>query len=232
MQEIITQKQFLEMCKQGKKEFSDILLQFIDISNVSFKDTTIKNSKLLFCTFRNCNFSNMIMENCKIYCGSYYNCKIKSVFLKCKIELTLFESVQFDKTEMKKCSIRLCAIFNSNANSVDYSTSEYTRLLTDPSQITRQDLDDTINETMSEVNRLDLGTRMKLKEILRQDMERYNLKGSENLSSSYSAKSDQDGNSNFSYGEIRQLIESTFGSYAEKKPYEMKKPYQREEKYR
>ncbi len=225
-QEIISQKEFVEACKGGKREFSGMLMQFFDISGLDLPDIKLKNCKLMFCTFRNCNFKNATFENCDIYCGSFYNGNISNTsFSGCRIELTLFESIQFDRTKMDRCSIRLCAIFNSNHASVDASTSTQSRLLTDVSQITQADIEGSIQETMAYIARLDVGTRMKLKELLRQDMERYNLTApSQKKTGSYGREAKD--SSHITYGEVKHMLESAFGAYSQKGAYEMKNPYE------
>lgn len=229
MHQIITQKEFLEKYDSGQKEFESALMQFFDISSRKFDGLTIRNSKMLFCTFRNCEFRNADFRNCEIYCGSFYSGGIENTsFVKCKIEFTLFDSIQFDRIKMDKCNIRISAIFNSNHASVDFSTSIQNRLLTDVSQITRADIESSINETMAVVERLDVSTRMKLKELLRQDMERYNLAmPEEKKSGGYG--STQAGKATVTYGEVRHLIEATFGAYAQQNKYEMKGVYEKQD---
>jgi Pentapeptide repeats (9 copies) len=224
--ELITQKRFVERYKNGERIFSNALLQFFDISDMEFNELIIKNSKVLFCTFRNCNMRNMVFENCEIYGGSFYNGKISSViFSGCNIELTLFEGIQFEMTKLDRCNIRLCAIFNSNHTSVDFSTSVQNRLLTDVSQLTRADIESSIAEAMPLIERLDVSIRMKLKEILRQDMNRYNLSAEEEKKTSSYGPQAAD-NTQLSYGEVRHLIESAFGTYSHQNKYEMKSPYE------
>jgi hypothetical protein len=226
--DLITQKEFVEEYSKGKRVFENVLMQFTDISTMMFSDLVIKNSKLIFCTFLDCLMKNVAFENCEIYAGSFYNGSISSVlFSKCQIELTLFEGIRFEKAKMDKCVIRLSAIFNSNDASVDFSTSIQNRLLTSVSQLTKDDIEMTIAEAMPMIERLDVSTRIKLKELLKQDMERYNIsEPAKEKSSRYDRKEES---THLSYGEVRQLIESTFGAYTQKNQYKMKSPYERQD---
>src|SRR3989338_441110 len=229
MHQVITQKEFLEKYDSGQKEFENVLMQFFDISSRKFEGLAIRNSKMLFCTFRNCEFRNAGFRNCEIYCGSFYSGNIENTsFVKCKIEFTLFDSIQFDRTKLDKCNIRISAIFNSNHASVDSSTSIQNRLLTDVSQITRADIESSINETMAVVERLDFSTRMKLKELLRQDMERYNLSAPEEKKGIGYGSTATD-KASVTYGEIRHLVESTFGAYSQQNQYAMKNAYEKQD---
>ena len=106
----MTQKEFVEKYNKGERIFSGVMMQFFDISDMKFQDIKIRDSKLLFCTFRNCDFINAIVENCEIYWLSFYNGKIfNTVFEKCKIEMTLFDSIQFSKTRIHKSNMRVMA---------------------------------------------------------------------------------------------------------------------------
>lgn len=228
-QNLMTQKKFAESYNEGKREFSNTLMQFFDVSNMKFSGVAFKDCKMLFCTFRNCDFRNADFENCEIYCGSFYTGDIANTsFIGCKMEFTLFDSIQFDRAKMDRCSIRICAIFNSNHASVDFSTSIQNRLLTDVSQITRADIEGSINETMAVVERLDVSTRMKLKELLRQDMQRYGLAMPEEKKGGGYGGREAD-KATVTYGEVRHLLESTFGAYSQESKYAMKSPYEKQD---
>lgn len=228
-QQLLTQKEFIERYEKGERNFSNTLMQFFDISNMKFGNVVFKDCKLLFCTFRNCEFENVAFEDCEIYCGSFYTGSVSNTsFNKCRIELTLFDSIQFDRTKMDKCNIRLCCIFNSNPASVDFSTSTQSRLLTDVSQITRADIEGSINEAMAIIERLDVSTRMKLKELLRQDMERYGLAMPEEKKGGGYGSREAD-KATIAYGEVRHLLELTFGAYSQENKYAMKSPYEKQD---
>ena len=49
MQEILTQKEFIDKYNAGQREFSDVLMQFFEINGMKLTDVIIKNSKMMFC---------------------------------------------------------------------------------------------------------------------------------------------------------------------------------------
>ncbi len=63
-QELVSQREFVERYERGERNFSNVLMQFFDISDMKFSDIAFKGCKMLFCTFRNCAFGNMIFDNC------------------------------------------------------------------------------------------------------------------------------------------------------------------------
>jgi Pentapeptide repeats (9 copies) len=223
--ELITQKEFVERYKNGEKLFENILLQFSDIYNIEFLDLTIKNSRIFFSNFWSCDMKNVRFEDCDIYWAGFYNQKMYNViFDGCKIELSIFENIQFDRAKMHRCNTRLSGVLFSNAASMDMSTSVHNKLITDLAQVTRQDIDALISETMSVIERLDFNTRMKIKDVIRNDMERYGLgKPEEKREGSYDNKRED---AKLSYGEVRLMVEASFGAYAQPKVYEMKSPYE------
>jgi len=46
----ISQKDFIDIYDKGQKEFSNILLQWIDLSGKTFEDIIVKDSNIMFCT--------------------------------------------------------------------------------------------------------------------------------------------------------------------------------------
>jgi len=231
-EDVMTQRQFLEAYDSGIREFSSVYIQFFDIASRKFSNLAFRDSKIMFCTFRDCEFTNVMFDSCDIYCGSFYSGRMtNAIFSNCQIELTLFESIIFATTKMDKCNIRLSAIFNSNHASVDVSTSTAVKLLTDPSQVTREDIESSVKETMAEIERLDIGTKMKIKEIFRQDMERYGIKGKEKKEG-YEVKGKNYEDDPLTYGEVKSLIETAFGAYGPQAPYKSKKTgYERKDRY-
>lgn len=226
MQEIITQKQFLDLYKGGQRAFSNCLMQFFDISSIKIEDVSFSGCDTLFCTFRNCDFRNVIFENCKIYYGSFYSGSANRVeFRKCAIELTLFDNYQFSDVAMNKCNIRISGVFNSNADSIDLATSVQFKFFTNPSQVTQADIEGVIGEVMQGIERMDVGLRMKIKEMIRQDLNTYNLAQPEEKKEKYAASGTNYSDAPLTYGETKGMLESFFyGMNAD--PYKTKKPYE------
>lgn len=219
--DILTQPEFLESCKKGEKVFEGKFMQFFDISNFKFENVKFRSCNLSFCTFRDCSLKNVSFESCTVYSGSFYTGFADGlVFEKCDMELTLFDTFQFSKTSMKKCRMQWCGLLNSNAASVDMSTSSQFKTITDISQLTPHDIEHLISEVMQKVERLDVGLKLKLKEIIRQDLERYKLKNPEEKEGKY-ATSSSAADAPLTYGEVKGVVESFF--YGVQSPYKTKK---------
>ncbi len=126
--------------------------------------------------------------------------------------------------------VRFIGILFSNAAAIDMTTSSQTKVITDLAQLTHQDIEEGMNESLSAISRLDISTRMKLKEMIRVDMGRYDLSMPKEKKADKYGTSKQD-ETQLSYGEVRHLLESTFGAYAQKPAYEMKSPYEKGDVY-
>ena len=121
---------------------------------------------------------------------------------------------------MKKCSMQWCGFLNSNVASVDMSTSSQFKTITDLSQVTPADIDYIISVVMQKVERLDMDMRLKVKEIIRADIERYKLENPEEKQGKYGTAS-SDSDAPLTYGEVRGVVESFF--YGTQSPYKTKK---------
>jgi len=215
----------MELCRKGQKSFENRLMQFFDISGMVFDDINFKNCSLFFCTFRNCSFRNVAFDDCTVYSGSFYTGAADGlIFENCELELTLFDSFQFSRTSMKKCRMQWCGIMNSNHVSVDLSTSSSFKTITDLSQVTPADIEYIISVVMGKVERLDMDMRLKVKEIIRADIERYKLKNPEEKQGKYSSAGTAP-DAPLTYGEARGMVEGFF--YGTQSPYKTKKhPYE------
>ena len=235
-EEILTQREFLDLYRKGQRIFDKIYIQFFDIPNMKFSDLLIKDSKIMFCTFRDCEFSNVRIENCTVFFGSFYTGTMTDfVFDSCTIEKTLFDNIQFVRTSMKKCGIMFCGLLNSNHASVDMSSSSQSRVITDISQLTSQEIEESIRDTMRSIERLDVSARMKIKEIIRKDADRYGLKGVDESERKAYADTPENGNdAPLTYGEVKGLVEAAFGAaYGPRPAYKTKKTgYEKENRYK
>jgi hypothetical protein len=226
MHETLTQKEFIDKYNAGQREFSDVLMQFFDVSNAKLSDIEIRNSKIMFCNFHDCTLSNVKLENCNIFFFSFYTGTASNVlFEKCDVEQMLFDSFSFNNTKLVKCNIRWSGIFNSNSNSVDISSSTTHKFFTDISQLTSSDMDEAVRIIMHDIERLDLSTRLKVKEMIRQDIDRYKLPEPGQHRKEYENRPADD--SPLTYSEIRGVLQAAYGkpqNYKEKTSYE-REPY-------
>ena len=235
MRNVLTQKEFVEKYNAGQREFTGVLMQFFDISDMKLSDLSIKDSEILFCTFRNCDLKGADIMNCRIYFLSFYTGTAKDiVFEKCDIELSLFDTFSFSSAKFSRCDIRWSGIMNSNHNTVDFSSSSLYKFFTDISQVTEQDLEHLIKLVGQNVERLDIGLRLKVKEMMRQDIDRYNLSPPGEEGGAYDKKHGDYRDSPLTHGEIKGLIEGAFGAYGEQSPvYKNKKSvYEKTGKYK
>ncbi len=230
--EIVTQKQFLKMLKSGKKEFRDSTMQFFDAYNLKLDGIEFDRCDMNFCTFSNCEFINVIFKNCKMYFGSFYTGMADNLLLDgCSIEMTLFNNFHFSRTKFRNCALSWDGIFNSNADAADMSASTCVKVFNDVSQITQNDIEEVVSLVMQDVGRLDIGMRKKIREIMTKDLDRYGLHEPEKKAQDYERKPASYSEQPFTYGEIRQAVESMFYG-AQQSPYKTKKAYETDNKYK
>ena len=221
----ISQKDFIDIYDKGQKEFSNILLQWIDLSGKTFEDIIVKDSNIMFCTFRNCTFKNCKFINCEVFFGTWYYGDVKGVlFDKCMIDMTMFDTVRFEKTKIANSNLRTTGILASNASDVDTSTSTKFRFVTDISQLSPQEIEVIIMESIDIINKFDIGIRMKFIEATRQDLERHKI--DDPLEKKKDAYQTSDGEeAKVSYGEMKNFVESSLEAYKQSTDiYKSKKP--------
>lgn len=229
MRQNISQKQFIEMYNGGERHFLGMELQFFDVSDLDLKGIHIKDSRILFCTFRNCDISDALFENCEIFDSGFCGGRMtKSVFERCTIELSLFENMQFDETKMHDCTVGICVVMGSNIASVDMTTSSQHRLMTDFSQFTTEDLEYGVSRAMAVISKFDISLRMKLREMMDRNLERRGLTRLLNKGDSHEDAKRYE----ITHEEVKWLVESSLGTYLQRKPYEMKRPYETSHTYR
>jgi hypothetical protein len=103
--------------------------------------------------------------------------------------------------------------------SVDASSSSQFKFFMHPSEMTPQDVDYCINVAMNDIERLDVGLRIKIKDMIRQDLDNFNLKKTHDKKDIYATERSRDDDSSLTYGEMKSLIEQTFGRYGPQDAY-------------
>ena len=163
MKKVILSKDFKDQLKEGKKLFSDIVLQYVDESDIDLSGLTIKNSKLFFATFRNSNFKNAKFINCEIIYGTFYGGNFENtLFENCIIDFTLFQDTMFKNVKIAKSTLNLSAFFNTAIGEVDLSSSTKIKVFTNPSEITAKDVDYAMGQMGPLINSLDISIRSKI----------------------------------------------------------------------
>jgi hypothetical protein len=231
MKEIVSQKPFLERLKIGEKAFSNIRIQFLDVHHLKLKDVVFENCDMNFCTFLNCDFRDVMFMDCFVYFGTFHTGIMdKTVFDRCRIEMSLFEGIQFSGSEMKRCDLRWNGILDSNISGINMRTSLHIKTITDISQVTQKDVEDAVSMVMKDIGRMDIEMRNKIREIMSKDIDRYGFNQPEEKKGEYGKGGKDYDNAPLTYGEMRQVVEAFF--YGSSQPYKTKKAYETESKYK
>ena len=217
-------KEFLDAYKEGKREFSDVIIQFADMHGSNLRNICIKDSKIIFVTFYDSDLSNAKFINCEIFWGSFYNCRLENaVFDNCKMDLTLFDKAIFNKTKIMKSKISNSGMFNTNIRELDMSTSSQFKVFTDPSQVTEKDVENSLALIAPFLDKTDRQIMSRIKEGIAWDVKNYNLPISNSLSSqvhkngrAYSEKSSAYGGGTSSYGrQMEGLLHDLLDAYSQ-----------------
>jgi uncharacterized protein YjbI with pentapeptide repeats len=231
MQEIITQSQFIELCKNGQKKFSNSLMQFFDVGNIDLSGIFFEKCDMNFCTFRNCNMKNTVFDRCNIYYGSFYAGNAKNLeFNKCVVEITLFENFRFDDTRFKNSDLRICAFIDSNIASVDMSSSVQFKIITDMAQLTHEDIEYLVSNVMQSIERMDVGLRLKVKGMIRQGADKYSVNISDEKQE-YKSSDRAYQDSPVTYGEVKGIVDA-FVYGGQKSPYKARHAYETDRDYK
>ena len=176
MKKVLFSNDFLDRLKEGKKLFSDVILQYVDMSDMNFSEITFKNSKLFFATFRNCNFKNAKFVNCEIIYGSFYGGNLENtIFDNCVIDMTLFQKIFTSGMKILKSKLIWSAILESAISEVDISSSTQFKFFTDISQLTEKDLEDVMTRMSPLVDSLDISIKHKIKQEMEKNAQNHGV---------------------------------------------------------
>ncbi len=227
--------ELLEEYKTGRKEFSNIQLQFADLSGNSFENLAIKDSKIHFTLFRFCKLNNCRFVNCEIFFGGFKGADLTgAVFENCKMDYCLFESAIFGDTKMFKCNLSWCGMFMTDTASLESSSSTLFKVFTDVSQFTQKDADAAFVGLMPFIQNLDFEIRHRMEELLTSVTKRIGAEPSAaaqkpvygKVGESYAA------NPLSGYQKLNDLVEGLIHAYAAKNPYKSKTPYEKSGSYK
>lgn len=230
--------EFLEGYKNGQREFSNINLQYADISGANLNDIIIKDSKLFFVTFRSCDFSNAKFINCEIFFGTFLGGSFtNAVFEKCIIDFTLFERINPKNTKILKSKVSWSGILYSIMSEIDVSSSDTFRFITDISQITQNYVDEAMLRIGPMIGKLDISIRAQIKEEIEREAREYKVKimGTEGSKSNYGNHSKDGSHENMGsvYGTtLQNFTAAVISAYNDAHPYQAKRKYDTDSTYK
>ena len=216
----------LEEYKKGKRTFSDINMQFSDLTGANLEGITIENSKLNFVLLRHSNLRNTRFINCELFsCGFKSADLTGAVFDGCKIDYGYFDGSIFDNTKMLKCSLSFCALFSSGQP--DTSTSSLFKVFTDASQISQNDLDAAFSGLLPFVENLGFEIKTQVQSLIKSATDKI---GEPNKLQQTHYGQEKSYNKSLS---MYQMMERLIMDYAAKNPYKTSTPYkEKKNKYK
>ncbi len=234
MKSVLLSKDFLDQCKEGKKLFSDVVLQYVDISDMNFNEIIFKDSKLFFATFRNCSFKGVKFVNCEIIYGTFYGGNFEDTnFDNCVIDMTLFQKITVKDLKILRSKLMWSAILESAIGEVDISSSTQFKFFTNISQLTEKDLEDAMAHISPLIDSLDISIRHKIKQEMEKDSQNLGVnipKGTE--THEYSKVPKNYSSPDLVYG-IQNFSNMIIDAYNTTNPYKGKKSvYEKEGSYK
>ena len=226
--------EFLEEYKKGKRTFSDLHMQFSDLTGSDLQDTIIKNSKLEFVLLRESKLKNVRFIDCELFFCGFRNAEMTGViFDNCKIDYGYFEHALFDNTKMLKCHLNWCGMFFANIGSLDTSSSTLFKVFTDISQLSQKDINDAYMGLIPFVQNLDFEMRALIQDRLKNVTTKLGIKPTTlQASPKYEQEGSDYSKPGSAYQNLGDMMEQLIGAYASKKPYKSNTPYEKKGEYK
>ena len=221
--------ELLEEYKKGKRVFSDIHMEFSDLTSSNLEGVTIKDSKLNFVLLRMSNLKNCKFVNCEMFsCGFRDADLTNTIFDNCKIDYGYFQNAIFDGTKMKRCKLSFCGLFSTSVGSLDMSTSTLFKVFTDISQVSQEDMDAAYAGLLPSLQNLDFEIKTQMQDLVKSAIDKIGVEPTKSVQASYEQKGPKYAKPSSVYSIMEQLI----SNYAAKNPYKTKPPYKNDESYK
>ena len=138
-------QQLMEQFRAGRKEFSNIFLQFCEINSTDLSGIVFNNSKIEYARFWFSNMKGVKFVNCDIYFSGFYCANLENaVFENCTIDMTRFDGAEVKNTKMTNSKLSYCLATNLNLGEIDFHGSSRFKMITNPDSITDEDVADAI----------------------------------------------------------------------------------------
>lgn len=139
--ESVYSNELLEQFRSGKKEFSNIILQFADLNDTDLTGLVIKNSKINYASFRLSNMKNVKFIDCEMFFVSFYSAEMENtLFEKCKMDMTRFDDAHFKNTRIMNSSLSYCLIVGVNMGELNLTSTAKFKVITDMSAVVEDDI--------------------------------------------------------------------------------------------
>ena len=157
----------LDQFRSGRKEFSNIHLNFCILEDISLEGLTIKDSTLEFVSFRTSNLKNARFINCDMFFVSFYGCTFDcTIFDKCKMNIVRLDDMHVKDSCIKNSDLSFCPIMGTNIGELKFHNSSEFKVFRSVSQITCEDAQECLRIVGNRSDFLPLEVRIELTKTL------------------------------------------------------------------
>lgn len=156
--------EILEQFRAGKKEFSGIHTQFCEFDGIDLSGIIIRNSELDYTSFRNSNMKNAKLINCKIFFFSLYNADVENVVIdRCGIDTARFDNMRAKNTKITNSQLSYTLMFGTNTGEMDLQGTTEFKVWRNASEITEKDIIESIERLGESFETLPIEVKSRLR---------------------------------------------------------------------
>jgi len=229
MKNILTGWEVREQYKNGRRDFSNVEVQWADFSGTDLSDINFSNSKLSITTFFRCNLENANFSDCDIYATSFNSADLSgATFDKSKLNWIRFDNAIFKNTSMRNATVMHVTLINCNTAGLKIDNTSQFNVFRTAEEIPDLEVERLLLEIGNIISKVDLDRKLWVKTGLGPYLKSLGKQqfSTEVISGPYSK-------SNSEYSKPINLYKGLDNTFIELiETYGPKNPYKKEGKYK
>ncbi|MEK6887395.1 MAG: hypothetical protein AABX14_00445 [Candidatus Aenigmatarchaeota archaeon] len=217
----------LDQFRSGRKEFSNIHLNFCILEDISLEGLTIKDSTLEFVSFRTSNLKNARFINCDMFFVSFYGCTFDcTIFDKCKMNIVRLDDMHVKDSCIKNSDLSFCPIIGTNLGELKIQNTSEFKVIRNISEVSYEDAEQAFRMIGSRIEFLPIEIRLDVVKVLNRVANEFNQPDAvkQGIEKSDYKKTGSDYNKSVNAYKALDALSEQINAYG-KEAYKQRKPY-------
>ncbi|MBI4170244.1 MAG: pentapeptide repeat-containing protein [Candidatus Aenigmarchaeota archaeon] len=219
--------EFLECLAQGQREFSDIRLQYADLSGRHFVGLTFRNCKFYFVILRHCNFKDVVFEGCEFFFTSFGDSKFESAeFRRCQLDYSGFGDAIVENSRMVDTRLSWHNFIDAKIGGLELMNCTEFMVLRNISELTPKIIESGLRSLQPIISQLDFDMQEKVKAIMNAFAQQHGLELPDiSNKTQRNAYGELQGSHAKGYQLLDAFVDTAIRIYGEKNLYQSKNIY-------
>lgn len=217
--------EFLEKLDAGQKEFSNLQIEYADLSGKVFEGMRIRDAKIIFSSLRNSKLKDTVFENCEMLFLACGYSELRNVkFINCRIDYSGFTECIFNHCQFINTNISWTSFIDAKLGGAEFQNCTEFKVFRSLSELDPESIQKAAAGLGPIMQHLDYDTRNKVMSLVKDFAQKHDIDlspASAGTAHGYKAAG-PDIKASGGYRIFDSIVDAAISKYGTKNPYKGK----------